>query len=46
MSFAKNIEKPIHCMKSVLIRSLVYKKNFSLILGVVFKFGYVLCQER
>ena len=45
MSFAKNIEKPIDCMKSVLIRSLVYKKNFSLIL-VVFKLGYVLCQER
>ena len=27
-------------------RSLVYKKNFSLMRQVVFKLGYVFCQER
>ena len=27
-------------------KSLVYKKNFSLIRRVVFKLGYVFCQEK
>ena len=32
--------------RSKLSRNLVHKKNFSLIWQVVFKLGYVFCQER
>ena len=32
--------------RSKFSRSLVHKKNFSLIWQVVFKLGYVFCQER
>ena len=33
-------------VRSKFSRSLVHKKNFSLIWQVVFKLGYVFCQER
>ena len=32
--------------RSKFFRSLVHKKNFSMIWQVVFKLGYALCQER
>ena len=35
-----------HFARSKFSRSLVHRKNFSLIGQVVFKLGYVFCQER